>query len=186
LPNLHAKLVLIPNTFASVGSQNMTRRGSLNREATVGLNDPRDIEAAARLASAWLVDRTLITMEMVLDMERGIQPILKAMIAAQIDARVLDEAVWDAEQRRKAERLRLQMAANLRGARAQTLARAIEVLPKSHKQVFAHVKRVAYSRYSLMAPQSASFTSWELGKSIHRLKRTKRYLCCIEDTGKLG
>ncbi len=34
LPNLHAKIVLMPGTFASIGSQNLTLAGTRNKEAS--------------------------------------------------------------------------------------------------------------------------------------------------------
>src|SRR5690349_19158694 len=35
LPKLHAKMMLVPGQFASIGSQNLTRGGTVNKESSV-------------------------------------------------------------------------------------------------------------------------------------------------------
>ena len=53
LPSLHAKVFLVPGLFASIGSQNLTRQGTLNKEATTVFTDPRAV------ATVQITGRTL-------------------------------------------------------------------------------------------------------------------------------
>jgi phosphatidylserine/phosphatidylglycerophosphate/cardiolipin synthase-like enzyme len=55
LPNLHAKLAIVPGVGASIGSQNFTSRGAnVNLEATVVLSDPAVVAALRERVAGWL------------------------------------------------------------------------------------------------------------------------------------
>ncbi len=99
LHGLHAKIVEHP-LFASVGSQNLTRRGTLNREASVVVRDPEIRADLSRQLAEWIKHRRPITLEMIAHAEQ-LMPVLerkarelhrlcteaKAAIVAQEEAR---------------------------------------------------------------------------------------------------
>ncbi len=43
LCRLHAKMLLIPGNFASIGSQNLTRNGTKNKEASIAIFNPKEV-----------------------------------------------------------------------------------------------------------------------------------------------
>src|SRR5262249_19530750 len=45
LPSLHAKILLVAGVFASIGSQNVTRQGTVNKEATTVFTDSEAVAA---------------------------------------------------------------------------------------------------------------------------------------------
>jgi hypothetical protein len=72
LPRLHAKMLIVPGCFASVGSQNLTIKGRSNQEATVALTDPTEIEDLLRKAEGWTQEAVPVTLERVGKMEERI------------------------------------------------------------------------------------------------------------------
>ncbi len=109
--SLHAKLVIVPSRFASVGSQNLTNGGTQRLESTVATTDVRQVNEILNQAKEWCRKRMAITSEMIDDMEKQIRPLIKhfrriqnaALLAAEEVARN-EKAREDArEQARRAE-----------------------------------------------------------------------------------
>ncbi len=67
--NLHAKIFLT-DQFASIGSQNLTARGTKAREASAAFVDTDLVEHIKIKADAWKADRLPITEDMVRDLEK--------------------------------------------------------------------------------------------------------------------
>jgi hypothetical protein len=107
LPALHAKIVLVPGVFASIGSQNMTRRGTLNREATSVYTAPETVSAIWEMVQPWLSDGRAITDVMIDDLNLALRQITPAMRKAQRVCKAIDERIWEAERDRAAERKRI-------------------------------------------------------------------------------
>jgi len=78
LPKLHAKIIIIPGVFASIGSQNLTSRGKQNREASVVIDDPKEIFKIEKMTEAWLSERKPITYEMIGDFEKILPPLQRS------------------------------------------------------------------------------------------------------------
>jgi hypothetical protein len=72
LPRLHAKMLIGPGSFASVGSQNLTIKGRSNQEATVVLTDPVQIDDLLSQAEEWAREAVPVTLERVRKMEERI------------------------------------------------------------------------------------------------------------------
>jgi len=64
IDKLHAKMIIIPDRFASIGSQNLTTNGTRGREASVVFTDPDKVHQIAKEFEAWESDAIQITQEM--------------------------------------------------------------------------------------------------------------------------
>ena len=107
LPDLHAKVVTDRRTILFIGSQNLTRRGTKNKEATLWTNDSAALGDFDRLFGSWIAERVCITKEMIDDARRLIRPLKKAALALAAAAEVVQQQVEAGEQERQ-ERLRKQ------------------------------------------------------------------------------
>ncbi len=65
IDGLHAKMVIVTGRFASFGSQDLTHRGTKNREVSIVVDDLSDVQEAERLAEEWVEHRMPITSAMV-------------------------------------------------------------------------------------------------------------------------
>lgn len=107
LPGLHAKVLLTSEGFASVGSQNLTGRGTRNLEASSVINEEKQIAELRKLVENWIEARELITLEMILDMEDLLKPVIKSFKVAQRAAAEVDLLIVEKENVRQEERQRL-------------------------------------------------------------------------------
>lgn len=79
LRNLHAKVVMDGDSFATLGSQNLTNRGSkLNRELSGCILGEKDQETVRALVEPWLSEAKKISPEMVKDMIKALPDLRKA------------------------------------------------------------------------------------------------------------
>jgi hypothetical protein len=86
LEGLHAKVVIVDHTFASIGSQNLTTMGASNLEATVAITNAGDIAAIADRIHPWLDKATLITGHMLADAEDRVRKLEKRLKASRREA----------------------------------------------------------------------------------------------------
>ena len=107
LPNLHAKVLLTSEGFASVGSQNLTGRGTRSLEASSVIQEEKQVAELRKLVENWIETRELITPEMILDMEDLLKPIIKSFKVAQKAAAEVDSLIVEREKARQEERQRL-------------------------------------------------------------------------------
>jgi hypothetical protein len=107
LPDLHAKIILVPGHFASIGSQNVTRRGRQNKEATSIFTAEETELAISEMVEPWLEERLPITTEMIDEINLALHPLMAAMRKVQKACKALDEKVWEEERLRAAKRARL-------------------------------------------------------------------------------
>lgn len=190
LPDLHAKIVWIPDSFLSVGSQNLTNRGRQNREATVAIDhDPwmSDVEKELQL---WLANRLAISIEMIDDMAEAVDPLLedsrrrraahdetnKAIIAADAIRREAERQRLETEQRRLAVEQRNRLFAT--SFRSLTSSRLmIATISDSGRRLPGE---------SLIAPPGRSFLRWDIDGEAANLERFNRYLCVVPELSRFG
>ncbi len=199
VPDLHAKVVLDRQGFVSVGSQNLTHRGSRNREVTALFNGADAANAVAELVDPWLADRSSITDQMIDEMERLIGPTTQLFAAAKASAQALQDTLdatvarWEAEQ--AAQELALREAIRraledqrLRAERLLHLRSRVASLRQASVSIYARIERQQSGGYvySLVAAINADLTRWIIDGKEHRLERARRYLCIDLVTGKLG
>jgi hypothetical protein len=79
LPKLHAKIIISPGRFATIGSQNLTRNGVKNKEASVITFDKKEIKKIEEMLARWLIEpKPLpITIEMMNELEAKITALRK-------------------------------------------------------------------------------------------------------------
>ncbi|MEG5051668.1 MULTISPECIES: phospholipase D-like domain-containing protein [unclassified Microcoleus] len=77
LPRLHAKIIISPGRFATIGSQNLTRNGVKNKEASVITFDNKEVEKIELLLNKWIFQRKPITFEMIQQLELKIKDLRK-------------------------------------------------------------------------------------------------------------
>src|SRR5690606_20384957 len=65
LTDLHAKVIVVPGQFASIGSQNITAGGTTRLEANVATADAEKVDAIWREVKPWMKERKPITVEMI-------------------------------------------------------------------------------------------------------------------------
>jgi phosphatidylserine/phosphatidylglycerophosphate/cardiolipin synthase-like enzyme len=70
LPRLHAKIIISPGRFATIGSQNLTRNGVKNKEASVITFDNNEVKKIEDLLNKWIYQRRSITFEMIQQLEK--------------------------------------------------------------------------------------------------------------------
>ncbi len=82
VPRLHAKIFEHPDGFATIGSQNLTQRGTRNRESSVVIRKPALLKTLKLQLDRWVIDRRPITLEMIADAEAAIielKPVYRAL-----------------------------------------------------------------------------------------------------------
>jgi glucose-6-phosphate 1-dehydrogenase len=66
-------MVIAPGKFATIGSQNLTRNGVNNKEASLITFDEKEIYKIEHALDKWLVQRQLITLRMIESLEKKLQ-----------------------------------------------------------------------------------------------------------------
>ena len=141
LRDLHAKIILVPGAFASIGSQNLTVNGTRNKEASVLIKCEKELLQIEKEVMRWMEERSPITVQMVDDME-----VLLKSAEVEIDA--FDKAIELANQtvhdnQRKRDEAALENAKEL--ARQQKMqqeeALRLEALELKAKEEAAELQR---------------------------------------------
>jgi phosphatidylserine/phosphatidylglycerophosphate/cardiolipin synthase-like enzyme len=148
LPGLHAKLVIVKGSFATIGSQNVTTNGRRRREATFATTRTREVERIWRDADGWCKERSEITLGMIEDMEALVPDL--ASEYEKIKARCVeaDSQVRQAEERRRAEQeefeqLVKQFIANQKTKREEALlAERLRLARESHKELAERTAKI--------------------------------------------
>lgn len=205
LPRLHAKAVIVSGLFASIGSQNLTRQGGRNREATVVFTESKTVETIEGLADAWLHERQTISVEMIEQMEGLLPPLVNQLRSAGKRAVEIDEAIFQCEQerlvqeqeerdrrerevrqreldKRNAQLAENRIAESLR-TRREGLQKAISRLPAASEIIYGRVKDGYLGPFQ---KAGKDLTKWIVGGEEIPLGRLNRYLCLLPETGKTG
>ncbi|EPM6342137.1 phospholipase D-like domain-containing protein [Vibrio parahaemolyticus] len=184
LERLHAKVVLVPDKFASIGSQNLTLGGTHNLESSVVV-EQKFVSEVESLVKKWTVSRSEITLDMLIDMKNQIAPFLKQykslkMLLEEVDTKTKDNEL----QRRKQE------TAKLLKERIRKLNEALKKASKSKRNTQCKVTRIVGEyftiHYSLTPKRKESLVSWLVDGSVVELEKANRYICMVESSGKLG
>jgi len=192
LRNLHAKIVLLPGHFASIGSQNLTAQGTRSREASVVICDRDKLERLEAEISDWKKQATPISKFMLEEMEKIVVPLRRKIRKLWEIARAHESVLFEQEAQR-VEEARLAAEAEADRLREKRLkdARHRVCLRSFRRSVeAAHVALpVVYGtvRGDIFRPfRNGRFTEWIANGSETSLMRLHRYLCVLPENGKIG
>lgn len=185
--DLHAKVVMDENSFATVGSQNLTTRGRLhNLELTVSLAGKVAREKVKARIEPWLADADPITPAMIANMRERIE-CAAALHQAFRSACVEAEAAF---QEQEAARETAEAAERIRGRRAQRerlrqvrdqIRVEFEKRIVSEATIPAKVKSPNNPAHSaFLAPtHPGRFTRWLANSGEIELTTGDRHLCVL-------
>ncbi len=103
LPRLHAKIILVPQKFVSIGSQNLTRNGVKNKEASVVICNPQEVAKIEKRLDSWIAQRQLISSGMLDEAEKSFLALRRKFCAIQREANNLESEIWENEAKRLEE-----------------------------------------------------------------------------------
>ena len=104
LPRLHAKIVLVSERLATIGSQNLTANGIRNREASLLINSQDEVREIEEALEPWLVERQAISAEMVSDVERLLPQVRRLFLSSRRAASDLEKKIWSLEVTRERQK----------------------------------------------------------------------------------
>ncbi|ESE42057.1 phospholipase D-like domain-containing protein [Shewanella decolorationis] len=191
LPSLHAKCVIVPNEFASIGSQNLTRKGTKNLEATAVFTNQTAVNRVCVEVSKWKEHRKPLSLDVLKDMQKQVKPHLQQYQQIKTEANRIDEEVIKKERARELA-IAEQLAAQKRYyKRLSKLASSIKNINKSQRSISGRVKYLPTdflnATNSFVANDTRnSFVTWNVENKKITLARTYRYLCLLKKTGKIG
>lgn len=198
IDDLHAKVVMDEDSFVTIGSQNLTKRGRLhNKELTASFSSA-DARALIRERIApWLDEAEPITTEMIEMMRASVQEAAalhkafreacekaetryqaRASGRCSADNQLLDEetepAAVQVERARRLQEIRDQIGASLVPLKRSAPSQRCRVLKP---------RLETHSPY--LSAGKGSLTNWQIDGKPVELDQGKRYLCVLE-TGDLG
>ena len=213
IPNLHAKTILTRD-FGIVGSQNLTRGGTRNKEISVTVDRQGELEYLHSEITKWSDEARAITSEMLDEMEKNLSLLKSAYKKFNKLCAVADQKIEDvidlqiqlekekAAKARKAARLKKirqqkLKAIKAKSAHARQLMRSRSV--RSSRVVYACIEEKPISdgfeqtgMYYTLAKRGSdnSFLDWlvknESGAYIRqKLEKRNRYLLLSLDNGRL-
>lgn len=197
IQDLHAKIFFVPDQWASIGSQNLTSRGTRNREASVFLRDPVVLKRLNSDLEIWLQVRQPISEIMLDEMEQQLPKLRKLFRQLSVAVEAANELVAAREVSRQKELELAERESERKKLEEHKAKIRLEQFQKSIASLKYSVSKYAMvdvlptgayggsSTHSLSAP-GRDLTKWISGGSNTNLIRTFRYLTVIEKTGKLG
>lgn len=203
LPNLHAKMLLVPGKTLTVGSQNLTDGGTANREATILTHDTDLVRQAADEVKDWVSQRVPITEGMLTDMGAKLPTLRRMFNALKRQSREVDQGVARRQRVRdaEAERTKAELELQRRKEREQRdrlakLHTSVDRLSVASKRVRTRMQmlvkterrsgKAKYAGQLVRVEGRASLTSWLIDEKRVDLERLHQYPCIIPKTGKFG
>jgi hypothetical protein len=191
LPDLHAKMVVIPEKFCSVGSQNLTNKGQRNKEINVAFSRPQVIASLMRKIQPWLNERVEISTEMIEEMRIEVCKLEKKFLEILNSANAADNYVFERHRMRLVDREAARLRAIETSSRRSRFVTAVSRLPKSGAFAICTVREIVTSDWftsstmSLVCDPDRDLTMWEMEKERIDLDRGRRYLILLDD-GNIG
>lgn len=200
IDNLHAKVISSP-CFCFVGSQNLTLGGNHNREVSACISEKSAIMEINQGLIEWLQSAEVITVGMIDDMERLIEPLFESFASLRNSWDTVDQSIAEAElERRREVRLREEeqerrdkkaLLEQVREAHS-ALRSAVRSKPTSRaiRLTLQHISAQPWSswtsHYTLLASPDDDLTTWLIDGETQILTKRQRYLLIAPETGKLG
>lgn len=195
VPQLHAKIILVADTFVSIGSQNLTIQGTKNKEATFTSTSLEAVKFVENELIEWIKDSKEISLEMIEETEKEIRPLKKLFKKLKGDIEKVEEFVIEKENQREIER-KEKIEYEKRIAILKAKVREIE---KTQVFVRGSVKSVESQSYSYFGKNysnvwtfmpylnyGSDLLNWRINLERKSLQKTFYCLALVKDTGKLG
>lgn len=184
IESLHAK-VMLTDDYMSIGSQNLTNKGSSNKEATFCTTDSKSIQYGQASIAQWLEEAEVITLEMIEQMESLIAPFIKEFEEIRKSMLEIDEE-FEVEFKKRNFRTYQEW----RDIILENLSR-FEV---SSNSIVGSVKEIAngdifkrtYTHSLVPSPRYADLTLWSMNNSSIMLEKKLRYLMFDSETSKIS
>lgn len=186
VPELHAKVMLVGDSFATVGSQNLTRRGQRSKEATAAFVDATHIERIRAVVQPWIDDAEPISMFMIQRMKSRL-PALRTIFkkargaADDVTQNVLAEEQARLRQSNSTSARKRRQARTIAGIR-NSLSRAL----RPAQAIWAQVHPRRSGRATLKPASRRHFTYWDVDGQELELLWGYRYLCLMDQRGVFG
>ena len=100
LPRLHAKMLIVPGKFASIGSQNFTKNGVRNKEASIVVCDPTEVDKIHNLVKKWLINKQKISSQMIKSVDNSLLALRRKICPIWRESNNLEVKIWQDEARR--------------------------------------------------------------------------------------
>ncbi|ETF05944.1 phosphatidylserine/phosphatidylglycerophosphate/cardiolipin synthase family protein [Pseudomonas indoloxydans] len=183
LDALHAKVVIAPKEFATVGSQNVTSNGQKNLELSGYFSDAESVARVHSLIEPWLGKAVPITLQMIKEMEVLLPPLMEVYDAFHVACVVAQKKISRsaASGLRRAE---LEKVERTQAELKSEIMRALEAAPISEEWDLGIVHFREAGQTSLFSSSRDLITWTVAGRSV-ALERLSRYLC-ITDAGEVG
>ncbi len=193
IAGLHAKLVLT-RECVTVGSQNLTGRGAVNREITAILRDAAVVDRLRADLDWWISAGEPISLEQIIDMEKSLPPLRRAFRQFLDASYQADQEVQACERARKQtvelQRKELEEVEKRREEEERRSSRLRELLAQSERSSRSAAVRVfrnnSYETLLCRGPMD-KLAVWTMPDgSIESLDRRMRYLIVARHSGRLA
>lgn len=175
---LHAKVIVVGNRMATLGSQNFTTNGQRNKELSISTEQRTKITAIKKQIDQWQVGATPVTKERIKAMEAAVV----SLKAKYQDYKKACADVADAFEK-------TDNAQSGKDDISSVIVKSIAKL-RSSAPLSAQVKVVNFNdegkaKLSLYPPKDQSFLEWKIDSEPYSLEPKQRYFCVL-DSQKLG
>lgn len=184
LDRLHAKVVVEPSTFATLGSQNATTGGTQNLELSVCYTDKPEVAKIHRKIQPWLKNAKPITQQMITAMDAAVKPLMKRFTKLQAECTDA-QAKIDQEARLSEKKLAREKLARDRAKLRSEIKHAVSLAPISAEWNRGTIKYRSDSMETSLISEKPTLLDWTVNGKEIPLKRLSRYLC-VTDLGEIG
>ncbi len=194
IQNIHAKIVLVTDTFVSIGSQNLTNQGTQNKEATFTSDDLEVVQfIESELKENWFNHLKEITLEVVEILEKELKPLIVKRKKLNNEVEKVKESFEKKEKEQETEKQRSLNYLGLRHniGRIKRDGFGIQGKIKDKEQKYftqdSYYSKLSYVQTFEADSRDKNLLMWRVrNDSPILLEKTFRYLAVIEDIGKLG
>ena len=165
IDNLHAKMFLIKNEFATIGSQNFTKKGTKNIEINATINSPDKINELQNGIAEWCENAVEITKD-------KLQSVLSLLNEHPSES---DSQDTNNDRNKKVKRLNKLI---------DSFICSTEYTCKV-KFIPSPLDQYSNGTTSLVTSKENSLTDWVIDNDFHQLDKNYRYLLLNESTGEI-
>lgn len=177
--HLHAKIILVTDTFVSIGSQNLTNQGTKSKEATFTSTSLEVVKFIENEISTWISESKEISLDIVEFVEKELRPLKKKQKELKKNLENVEEFVKTKER---------QLENNeQRGVNAQLLRINIDQATRGNKYIQGNVQKRGNNETFVPDHKFKNqLLKWRVNFASINLEKSYRYLVITANSGKLG